>query len=68
MLARSLVRAIGPSSSRNLVLARRAYVTPPPNLDEGEQGIFAKLSEKFSPTELQVMDVSGARASVSLST
>lgn len=38
----------------------RSYVTTAQQLDEGERTIFNKLTEKFSPTELQVQDVSGA--------
>ena len=38
---------------------RRAYSTPR-NLSEGEQNIYAKLTDKFQPTELAVQDVSGA--------
>jgi hypothetical protein len=47
-----------------LAAARRAlrpYSTAPPTgLSEGERTIWAKLQDKFSPTELQVADVSGA--------
>jgi len=32
----------------------------PSNLDEGEQAIYDKLSERFQPSELLVQDVSGA--------
>jgi len=32
---------------------------PPPPLDEGEQAIHDKLSAKFSPSKLQVQDISG---------
>lgn len=31
------------------------------NLTEGEQSIHAKLTEKFSPSALQVQDVSGSK-------
>ncbi|KAK0468014.1 bola protein [Desarmillaria tabescens] len=33
--------------------------TPPTDLSEGEQNIYSKLSQKFSPSQLQVQDVSG---------
>ena len=33
---------------------------PPSNLSEGEQNIYAKLTEKFTPSHVQVQDVSGA--------
>jgi hypothetical protein len=33
---------------------------PPPELDDGEKNIFAKLTDTFAPSELQVQDVSGA--------
>ena len=33
---------------------------PPSNLSEGEQNIYAKLSEKFTPSQLEVQNVSGA--------
>ena len=33
--------------------------TPPPDLDEGEKRIYDKLTEKFTPSHLQVQDVSG---------
>ncbi|KAI0921936.1 hypothetical protein AcW1_004218 [Taiwanofungus camphoratus] len=50
--------------ARRAVLTRlpfraRSYVTTAQQLDEGERTIFNKLTEKFSPTELQVQDVSG---------
>jgi BolA-like protein 3 len=32
----------------------------PSKLDEGEQAIYDKLSERFQPSELLVQDVSGA--------
>ncbi|KAJ8522957.1 hypothetical protein ONZ45_g511 [Pleurotus djamor] len=42
--------------------------TPPPELDEGERNIHAKLTERFSPTQLQVQDISGFRTSSSWKT
>jgi len=36
-----------------------AASSAPPKLDEGEQAIFDKLSERFLPSELLVQDVSG---------
>lgn len=32
---------------------------PPPDLDQGEKQIYDKLAERFSPSHLQVQDVSG---------
>ncbi|PCH41626.1 bola-like protein [Wolfiporia cocos MD-104 SS10] len=37
----------------------RTYVAPPSGLTDGERTIYNKLTEKFSPRELQVQDVSG---------
>ncbi|KAF9045962.1 bola-like protein [Hymenopellis radicata] len=53
-----------PFTRRLFPVARqlRLYSTQPAaavNLLEGEQNIIAKLTEKFSPTQLQVQDVSG---------
>ncbi|KAF8495145.1 bola-like protein [Russula emetica] len=39
--------------------AAAASSSAPPKLDEGEQAIFDKLSERFLPSELLVQDVSG---------
>ena len=36
--------------------------SPPSKLNEGEQVIYDKLSERFQPSELLVQDVSGAHA------
>ncbi|KIY45871.1 bola-like protein, partial [Fistulina hepatica ATCC 64428] len=33
---------------------------PPPDLSEGEKTIFTKLSERFTPSQLRVQDVSGS--------
>jgi hypothetical protein len=35
--------------------------TPSSDLSEGEQNIYAKLTAKFTPSQLQVQDVSGTR-------
>ena len=35
--------------------------SPPSDLTEGEQKIYAKLTEKFTQSKVQVQDVSGAR-------
>ncbi|GBE79174.1 bola protein [Sparassis latifolia] len=37
----------------------RSYIPTPAELSEGEKAIWNKLNEKFSPSELKVMDVSG---------
>ncbi|KAG1753681.1 bola-like protein [Suillus paluster] len=37
----------------------KPHLTPPANLSEGEKLIFNKLTDKFSPTELAVQDISG---------
>ncbi|KAF9263673.1 bola-like protein [Marasmius fiardii PR-910] len=36
-----------------------SHQSPPSKLSDGEQNIYAKLTEKFSPSQLQVQDVSG---------
>jgi len=50
------------SASRSIVVSR-AYsaesASSQRQLDDGERNIFKKLTENFSPTELQVQDVSG---------
>ena len=61
MLARLLVRASRTSSHRRLAFVTRTHATAPASLTEGEQSILQKLSEKFSPTDVQVQDVSGLR-------
>ncbi|CAA7260254.1 unnamed protein product [Cyclocybe aegerita] len=58
-----------PTRLLRLPVARRAFSAsslwriaadaPPPGLSEGEQHIYAKLTEKFAPSQLQVQDVSG---------
>ena len=40
--------------------AAAASSSSPSKLDEGEQAIYDKLSERFQPSELLVQDVSGA--------
>jgi hypothetical protein len=42
------------------VAAAVASSSSPSKLDEGEQAIYDKLSERFQPSELLVQDVSGA--------
>ena len=42
--------------------AAAAAAAAPSKLDEGEQVIYDKLSERFQPSELLVQDVSGAPA------
>jgi len=42
-----------------LAVPTRPQSTQPPARDEGEQNIFQKLSERFSPVGLQVEDMSG---------
>jgi hypothetical protein len=39
--------------------ATAAGSSSPSKLDEGEQAIYDKLSERFQPSELLVQDVSG---------
>lgn len=46
-------------SSKLPSLARTYAATSVPALDAGEQVIYNKLKEKFSPKELRVQDVSG---------
>jgi hypothetical protein len=48
------------ASSANANNNGRQPPPPPPPLDEGEQAIYDKLHAKFSPTKLQVQDISGA--------
>lgn len=61
MLAFTLARRRAAQLPRNAlnIANRRNYVTQPPVLDEGEQNIFKKLTDKFSPKDLAVQDVSG---------
>ncbi|EPS95887.1 hypothetical protein FOMPIDRAFT_129089 [Fomitopsis schrenkii] len=57
MFAVALARRIGASRAPRLI---RTYTAAPPSgLSEGERTIYQKLTEKFSPAELQVQDVSG---------
>ncbi|OBZ71783.1 putative bolA-like protein C4B3.11c [Grifola frondosa] len=58
MLSLTLVRRIAGARFAGITSVRR-YVAPPPGLSEGERTIFNKLTEKFSPAELTVQDVSG---------
>ena len=57
MFAVALARRIGASRAPRLI--RNYAAAPPSGLSEGERTIFQKLTEKFSPAELQVQDVSG---------
>ena len=57
MFAVALARRIGASRAPRLI--RTFAAAPPPELSEGERTIYQKLTEKFSPAELQVQDVSG---------
>ncbi|KDQ64976.1 hypothetical protein JAAARDRAFT_28637 [Jaapia argillacea MUCL 33604] len=43
----------------NRTLSTTRPEPPPRDLSEGEQNIYSKLQEKFTPTELLVQDVSG---------
>lgn len=58
-LARRRIAQIAPRYAVTAGLPRFYVAQPPPGLDEGEQNIYSKLSNKFSPTELAVQDVSG---------
>jgi BolA-like protein 3 len=58
--ARSVFRPRTSWLSRAFVPARSYTAAPPSGLSEGEQDIFTKLTERFSPSALQVADVSGA--------
>ena len=61
MLAIALARRRLAQIPSVAALRSRAYTQPPPSgLDEGEQNIYAKLTDRFQPTELAVQDVSGA--------
>ncbi|KAF8665685.1 hypothetical protein AX16_000138 [Volvariella volvacea WC 439] len=58
----ALTRTLFPSAtglrSLSTRISRYAYSTGPA-LTEGEQNILNKLSERFSPRELKVQDISG---------
>lgn len=57
MFAVALARRIGAIRAPRFV---RLYTAAPPSaLSDGERTIYQKLTEKFSPAELQVQDVSG---------
>ncbi|ESK93784.1 hypothetical protein Moror_1064 [Moniliophthora roreri MCA 2997] len=45
--------------SHALVNFNQSTLPPPSDLSEGEQNIYAKLTERFTPSQLQVQDVSG---------
>ena len=60
----SLTRRLAPSvlQIRRFATAPPPPATPPPrNLSEGEQVIHSKLTDRFSPSELLVQDVSGTQ-------
>ncbi|KZT74596.1 bola-like protein [Daedalea quercina L-15889] len=57
MFAVALARRVGASRVPRLI--RNYAAAPPSGLSEGERTIFQKLTEKFSPAELEVQDVSG---------
>lgn len=59
MLAFALARRRIAQIPSRTALIYRGYVAPPPGLDKGEQNIYKKLAERFSPTALSVQDVSG---------
>jgi hypothetical protein len=53
-------RLLSRLNARPTLLVSRAYATAPPaNLNEGERVIWTKLQDKFTPSDLTVMDVSG---------
>lgn len=53
-------RAVGAFATAATQRNAKASNGPPSNLSEGEQNIYAKLTAKFTPSEVQVQDVSGA--------
>ena len=52
-------RAVGTFTTAATRRNTKASNNPPSNLSEGEQNIYAKLTAKFTPSQLQVQDVSG---------
>jgi len=56
MFSSALARRI---AGARVPLRARQYATPPAALSQGEQAIHSKLMEKFSPSQLEVEDVSG---------
>ncbi|KAA1466004.1 bola-like protein [Dentipellis sp. KUC8613] len=59
MLSRIARRLPQPLLQARTYSAAARPAPPPRQLDEGEQNIFTKLSERFTPSELLVQDVSG---------
>lgn len=55
------LRAVGTFTTAATRRNAKASNNPPSNLSEGEQNIYAKLTAKFTPSQLQVQDVSGMR-------
>lgn len=60
-LVRRLVPAARNIRSFSAATPRRADTQAPPEAEqlEGEQQIYAKLTERFAPSQLRVQDVSG---------
>lgn len=56
-----LPRAVGTFTTATAQRNANASNGPPSNLSEGEQNIYDKLKTKFTPSYVQVQDVSGAR-------
>jgi BolA-like protein 3 len=60
----TVIRRVAPSLLRTRPYAAAAYTqaaaSSASKLDEGEQAIYDKLSDRFQPSELLVQDVSGA--------
>ncbi|PBL02168.1 bola-like protein [Armillaria gallica] len=52
----SITRRLFPAARH---LRSLTTAVPPTDLSEGEQNIYSKLTQKFSPSQLQVQDVSG---------
>ncbi|KAI0786430.1 bola protein [Abortiporus biennis] len=59
MLSLASRRLLSRPSRLPSVLRSYSAQKPDPSLDDGERNIYQKLSERFSPTELRVQDVSG---------
>ena len=54
-------RTVGTFTTTAVQRNANASNGPPSNLSEGEQKIYDKLTAKFTPSYVQVQDVSGAR-------
>ena len=54
-------RAVGTFTTTATQRNTKASNGPPSNLSEGEQNIYNKLTAKFTPSQVQVLDVSGTR-------